>query len=129
MHQLRMNHNLSQLTDALSKTSNKSAFSKLFDLGLLRTEGNKDNSEDDATENRTSEANILSENSSTAEFKNFLEECKRSYLSKLAYSCPTKLGPKATSPNNSFKMSGSSELKKSQQGNVRRSLYFDALPD
>ena len=116
MHQLRMNQNLNQLTDAFSKTSSKSAFSKLLDAGTLPTES------DDQAQQQPSSG--LNENSSTAEFRNYLDDLKRNYMAKLTYSCPTKQ-PQISSLSQD-KLLTSTGLKKGQT--TRRSLYFNEQP-
>ena len=46
----------------------------------------------------TSESNNLNANSSTAEFKKYLEDLKRNYLEKLTFSCPSKMTQLQSAP-------------------------------
>lgn len=86
----------------------------------------------------TNESNNLNANSSTAEFKKYLEDLKRNYLEKLTFSCPSKMTQSQSAPldrmnQSSMKSSEHNLMTRNtpitslnQHSNIRRSLFFDS---
>jgi hypothetical protein len=107
----RMNQNISNLL-AISKT-----YSTLLDEVTINTKNNKQQQQKQPElqkqqKQQQQQQRDLSENSSTQEFKNYLEGLKQNYLAKLTMSCPSKL------MTNAIPVSAATAA-------VRRSLHFD----
>ncbi|CAF0749445.1 unnamed protein product [Brachionus calyciflorus] len=121
-HQAKMNRSLNDFIQNLSYDS-KSPKSNLrdFDMGCL------DNERD--FETRTQ----LNQNSTTVEFKKYLEELKRNYLEKLTFSCPPKLtkntSNKSTGQEINSKLKSvenlSNFLRSDSSSSAKRTLLYD----
>ncbi len=81
-------------------------------------------------ENSGTQSTQVNPESTTAEFKKYLDELKRNYLEKLTFSCPPKLteSRQSATPNlNTKSTNNATSLVNSS--NIRRSLYFDTKLD
>lgn len=122
MNQVRMNQSLNEFMKNIQRTSNRSLTDNLDITNIDEESEQKHQYRIDLTKRDQLEAE-LSGDSTTAEFKKYLDELKKNYLEKLTFSCPPKLtelkGNKTVNkPVESLTSAGSNS-------NTRRSLYFD----
>jgi hypothetical protein len=103
---------------------------------------NNDDYDDDDDDDEKSSPTIrvtggLDQNSSTMEFRKYLEDLKRNYLEKLTFSCPSKLQPQAAATTSSSMIRPTATTPsatalhpgsrlKSVENNARRSLLYDS---
>jgi hypothetical protein len=155
---IKMNQELNELINALNKSNSfgqeSASRSKTqnilnLDLDLTSQDDYETTTNDENDEHETTTPNeedmsspsvrVLDQNSSTMEFRKYLEDLKRNYLEKLTFSCPPKLQPKTLSNKVSMakptastftaQLTHPNKLKSVENVNARRSLnYNSSLP-
>ena len=151
---LRMNQDLNELINAFNKSNsfsnNEAKSSKtqtllnldLTDLNELESITNDERDEteneeasyDDERSPKSRTQNPLDHNSSTMEFRKYLEDLKKNYLEKLTFSCPPKLQPQQQSSMATSRSTNTnwqnSKLKSTDNvgkfDSARRSLFCDS---
>lgn len=141
MNQIQMNQSLNEFMKSFQKSSKRSLAEANLDITNLDEDdvayenklqykaGNSSNLDINNKSNLSNNEDLLDGNSTTAEFRKYLNDLKRNYLEKLTFSCPSKLTESKANMNNSKGVENNcndyGSLNSAQaNSNIRRSLYF-----